>query len=374
MIKVLIAAFFAAPILVYSGGSEAQDTNTNTKSFRDWSVTCNNIRSCAAFSVSPASEGGIVTRPLGVAASVDRGWIVIERDAGPTAIPTILISRPELDHMPELRTASLRLVSADGRLVRAGQFALVIGRDAAMEIPASQNVAFMAAARSATHAIFLSGTNARPAFFVSLSGLVASARSMDAHQGRTGSVNALVDIGQISNARVPFAQDVPTLNARSFSQRINVRPPARLLQKRQADCDDAARFDVTGTNIEAYTLDRTRTLWSVPCGSGAYNTSNRFYIQGPRDVIIAANFIGTGSTDPRDANSLVNSGIDPDRGIITTFNKARGMGDCGIAMTFAWTGQAFVAATRNEMVPCGGITRSFWPSILASRVITNGQR
>ena len=65
---------------------------TDLKTFRDWSVTCNNVKSCMAYSVSSNSEGGIVSRPRGLSEETPPGWMAIERDAGPAALPIISLS------------------------------------------------------------------------------------------------------------------------------------------------------------------------------------------------------------------------------------------------------------------------------------------
>jgi Protein of unknown function (DUF1176) len=279
-----------------------------------------------------------------------------------------LISRPDLDAAALPSRAMIHLVSGNGRGLAGGQFVAITGSNQAIEIPANQVSAFIRVARGASHAILVSGPNARPVFYISLSGLVASGRAMDAQQGRTGTLTALIDMGRRPASTVPPAPAKPVIVAQPFTPRARVAPPAALLRLRQSECDDSERYDPGATNITAYTLDRTRILWSVPCGAGAYNVWNRFYIQKPDRSLTPVSFTGLAPRDETDAYGPVNPSIDPQRGMVTAFSKGRGLGDCGTAETFAWSGQAFVLTSARAMLPCGGIISDFWPSLFTSLV------
>ena len=45
----------------------------------------------------------------------------------------------------------------------------------------------------------------------------------------------------------------------------------------------------------------------------------------------------------------------------TAFAKARGIGDCGAAQTWAWTGQGFTLTQESIMGECGGVPSDLWP-------------
>jgi hypothetical protein len=343
---------------------------TDVKTFRDWSVTCNNVKSCVAYSVSLNSEGGIVTRPRGLSENVTQGWIVIERTAGPASLPVISLSLPDLENEGRQVNGTVRLVTADGRIVPGAQFGVTVGQRGALVIASAQTPAFLRFARRGTHAIFINGATRRADFFVSLSGLVASGRSMDATQGRTNTMSATIDVGSVPNARVPTAPALPIVTAIAFRARTGGATVPVVMRARASDCDDAERFDRGGTNIKSYDLGAGRVLWAVPCGAGAYNTWDRFYIQTNRNQLSQSIFAGAPRSEDDDANSLVNASVDPAKGIIVSYSKGRGLGDCGTAETWAWNGQGFVIASRSEMIPCGGILADFWPSTFASRVVT----
>jgi hypothetical protein len=367
----LIASLAALLVTLLGASAEVQAAPLT---YRDWSVTCNNIKTCMAYSVSSQSEGGLISRPRGLSEDVAQGWMTITRAAGPNAIPSILISKPDMSSDTLPPGTVLRLVTADGRTVAGGQFAVEMNSSDGIEIPASQNASFLRAARLATHAILVQGRNARPIFYFSLSGMVASGRAIDAHQGRTGTLDALIDVGRRPSNSVPSAPVRPVLYATAFARRPAVRPPASVMERRRLQCDDAERLDAGGTNITAYSLDRGRILWSVPCGAGAYNTWNQFYIQPARGPLVMAGFTGKPEGDSDEAIGLINASIDPAKGMITAFSKARGLGDCGSAETYIWNGETFALAELSEMVPCGGIISNFWPSVVTHTILPKTTR
>jgi hypothetical protein len=345
------------------------------QTFRDWSVVCDNVKTCMAFSSSSQSEGGLAKRPLNLRGDVSEGWMTIMRVAGPNTSAQILLSRPDLSRSSLPAGAEIHLVGPNGRLVPRGVFAATLGSLDAIEIAAVLNADFLRVARTASHAILVAGPAKRPVFYVSLSGLVASGRNIDARQGRTGAIDALIDTGRVPASRAPTPPPLPVINAVAFTKRSTITATAEIMRKRQTDCDDAQRFDPGGRGIEAFDLGTGRTLWSVPCGAGAYNTWNRFYLgQARGGALVRANFFRPNPVEGQDDINLTNASIDPTKGIITSFSKARGIGDCGSEETYAWNGTDFVLADSHEMVPCGGIVSGFWPSTYAARVVTTTTR
>jgi hypothetical protein len=344
------------------------------QTFRDWSVVCDNVKTCMAFSTSSQSEGGLAARPRGISADIGEGWMTITRSAGPATSAQILLSRPSLSDLSLAEGSQIHLVGPNGRLVPRGVFAATLGSRNVIEIPAALNGAFLSVARTATHAILVAGAVKRPVFYVSLSGLVASGRSIDAKQGRTGTVGALIDTGRIVESRVPASPSLPSLTAVAFVKRNNATPSAEIMRKRQAECSDSDRFDPGGSGIEAFDLGAGRTLWSIPCGGGAYNSWNRFYISPSRAPLERANFLRHVTVEGHDDINITNAVLDPAKGLIKSFSKSRGPGDCGSDETYAWNGTDFVLAQSREMVPCGGIVSDYWPSVYQSRIITTAPR
>ena len=112
-------------------------------------------------------------------------------------------------------------------------------------------------------------------------------------------------------------------------------------------------------------LDARTELWAVPCGSGAYNVTHNWYLTGPggrdpRPAILAGSE-GPGSDPVMPDNATVNGAYDPKTRTLSAFAKARGIGDCGAAQTWAWTGQDFILTQESIMGECAGVPSDLWP-------------
>jgi hypothetical protein len=53
---------------------------------------------------------------------------------------------------------------------------------------------------------------------------------------------------------------------------------------------------------------------------------------------------------------LTNSGWDAERRMVHEYAKGRGLGDCGVASSYVWTGDIFRLAEQKEMSECRGVT------------------
>ena len=78
--KLLLLSFVLAGLFVMP--VQAQSV---PKDYRDWSVSCSNIKTCTAVSISGLNEMGISARPRGVRAETEMGWLWLELEAGPAA-------------------------------------------------------------------------------------------------------------------------------------------------------------------------------------------------------------------------------------------------------------------------------------------------
>ena len=74
----------------------------------------------------------------------------------------------------------------------------------------------------------------------------------------------------------------------------------------------------------------------------------------PRRIV----FPTTGEPD----DLLVNAAYDPATRVIDSFNKGRGVGDCGYAASWTWTVRGFVQTTSSGMGECWGVPQDYWPT------------
>ncbi|MDB5697552.1 MAG: hypothetical protein JWN69_356 [Alphaproteobacteria bacterium] len=303
------------------------------KTFRDWAVGCDNGLACHATSLMP--DGQIADQPV---------MMSIERGAGARDLPEI---RVRGEGKPG------RLL-ADGRTLRARLRA----DDGDWRIEDGGIAETLAAFRSA-RTISIETDGGRPLGKVSLAGARAALLYIDEAQKRLGTVTALARPGLQPADAVPPPPALPHIvapaasNARGF--RVGEDRIAAL--RKQAGCI-AEPKDQPGYDSEQVVLDDRRTLILLGCGAGAYNFSSIPYIArraGAAIEIGLARFDlapswGEGGGPPM----LVNAGWDAKHGILTSFAKGRGIGDCGVGSDYAWDGTRFRLIRQIEMSECRG--------------------
>jgi len=143
--------------------------------------------------------------------------------------------------------------------------------------------------------------------------------------------------------------------------------PAKVLAVITAMSSDCTHFDAT--KIDAYTFnDPTQngtssgeyTIYQVPCSLAAYNTAERYFLQGPygdvTPVAFATPVVKTVYEDPQEMTrtksisittyssqiSLSNSSFDAQFRSISASHKWRGIGDASEGGTWRFEGGQFV--------------------------------
>lgn len=342
-----------------------------TKDYRDWSVTCSDLKTCTAVSISGLNEMGLSKPPRGVSDKTETGWLWIEIEAGPNATPKILYSGEYLSDAPIAKDGTLRILGQNGRALANGAFVLTSHESGASQVQIADVARFINVARAGQSVVYSPGTGRAVQSFASLSGFVAALRAIEAHQGRTGTGGAWIDRGKQARDRIPPAPKTPRVSAMAFSK-ITSRTtvPKLVMDRRKAECDDSDRLDYGGQGIESFNLGKGRILWAVPCGAGAYNMWSKFYLQTNSNRLDPYRFSSPDpATDEQDAHSLVNVSVEPETGQISAFSKGRGVGDCGSAQTYTWDGTEFVLTSWIEMTACSGLTPDFWPVRIKKEII-----
>jgi hypothetical protein len=361
LLSFVMAGLFVLPV-------QAQSV---PKDYRDWSVSCSNIKTCTAVSISGLNEMGVSSPLRGVPADTEMGWLWLEIEAGATAKPKIIYSAMYHSTQPTPKDANLRIIGRDGRTLKNGAFILTPDDSGASRLPSADVDRFITLANTGRAVLYSSGGSRKVISFASLSGIIAALRAIDVAQGRTGTAVAWVDKGKLGRERVPPAPAVPSIHAVAFTK-LSARTyvPKSVLEIRKAECDDSERYDPGGQGIEGFSLGKGRILWSVPCGAGAYNAWSKFYLQQGNATVVPYPFPGP-ERDAlgEDAHSLVNASIEPEMGQISTFSKGRGIADCGTAETYTWDGMRFVLTKLLEMNACGGLIPDFWPQRIKTEVV-----
>jgi Protein of unknown function (DUF1176) len=303
---------------------------TELRTFQDWTVGCDNGRACHAVALTPEN------------------W--------PDDALTMSVRRgPETGAQPVLAfdlgaDSNAVAVSADGRRLSAR----LIGTEGETRVAPADTAAVIAALRSAGQ-LQLHGPDGKALGVVSLKGASAALLFMDEQQRRVGTATALVRPGTRLPDRLS-PPELPTVVARPLS---SARPPAvsaaavrDLRRKHGCTIDEVGGPDVA----ETAAIGPSETLLLLACGSGAYNVSHVPFVlrRGHGGAQLAAFDVRPGWWAEEGKPMLINGGWDKARGLLTSFAKGRGLGDCGTTSEYAWDGRAFRLVEQAEMEECRG--------------------
>ena len=232
------------------------------KQFKDWTVGCDNLRTCAALGLPPAEEPGAYVKISRTGAADDEPAVSFSTFAADETK-----KRPRLKVLldgsaaPSLPAEPLS-AQQDGNVVTAS-----LSQDDAR--------AFIAALRSAKTLTvqLIEGAAADDATTVSLAGAAAALLYMDAQQNRLGTVTALIRRGDrpalLDSRHAGAADYCRGQNERDQKARSSL--PASFLRKMRV---------CKGDDASAFRLSSTLTLSSVCDQAAAYNFNYRFWIAG----------------------------------------------------------------------------------------------
>ncbi|MBU1348126.1 MAG: DUF1176 domain-containing protein [Alphaproteobacteria bacterium] len=334
----------AAKAATPSGGVIQASGEAGDRTFRDWYAVCDNANTCYAF--GHATEG--------------TGWVRVSIPAGPDAHPSVVVGVWPQGEI--VRPVSARV---DGRTF-AGT---IVADDAADEFPiatiAPADARRLIDAMTQGQAMaIVAGAETVP---ISLSGAAASMLWIDERQGRLDTTTALMRGGPRPASQVPAAPEIPrVVAAPSVSQAgygdqegqtlpasIEALPAAIACRAETAFNPDLQKV------ISSARLNANTVMWSVPCGAGAYNFANAYFTTDPQGANPRRVVFPT-QGEPEDL--LVNAAYDPATRVIDAFNKGRGLGDCGYAGRWTWTGRGFAQKSSSGMSECWGVPSEYWPT------------
>lgn len=337
---------------------------SESRTFRDWYAVCDNGNLCSAYT------GG------------STGWILVQMEPGPEGQPTVRVGMWP-DGGDALKTPVTLIIDGRRHATTAGP------EDTSSAIlPGAEAVAVISEL-AAGRAVSLSSGD--ETIDLPVAGVSASLLWFDERQGRLGTETALIRKGSGPSSTVPAAPDLPAIAAaQAVSQTGFDTPldplnadentasavPSAALEALPAvkQCREGTAFNANIQKaVTASRLNATTELWGIPCESGAYNISYAYYLTGSQGAgPRLANFPGVdGPSFPTgedgDNGWLTNPVYDPATRTLTAFAKARGLGDCGVAQSWTWTGQAFVLNREQVMSDCWGMVSDFWPTTFRSR-------
>lgn len=326
----------------------AQAAPGGVKTVKDWTAVCDNIGDCAAFGFPPNDEASAYLR--------------IQRAAGPDAAPTMTIAYVSDEKQP----------SADWQITLDGQALAGVG---SVHAAGSDDGAQAKIAGAAALALIDAMRNGRSLqiaragqalFTISLAGSAAVLLWVDDQQGRVDTVTALMRKGPKPASSVPPAAATPLIIAAAPVNQAGLPDHApKSLIKGVADCD--AETTASSGDIVAR-LAPGLALWGPVCSTAAYNESSIFFLGDEhgghvRRIV----FPEAPGSSQRNDDILVNAGFDPKTQTLSSFDKGRGIADCGAATSWVWTGKAFALLSETIMPACHGVSSDDWPPLFVGR-------
>lgn len=304
---------------------------TPEKIFGDWAVACDNVKRCEATALLPEEWGGD-----------EPPQVLLRRAAGPGGAITINIA-------PAGNYRGAATIAVDGKGVLD---ATVTANGVDVSGPGAEA---LARRMTAGRALTVQSARGKLLATVSLAGLSATMRYVDAQQGRAGGITAIVARGPKAAVAVPAMAPLPQVPA--------VRPGAgkpaaigRMMLaalSKQGGCDEEPASP--GLKPEALRLDARSTLVLIPCGSGAYNFSSAaFVVTDGRAAPARFDTPPTWGDGDAKVPMLVNADWDPKAARLNSMAKGRGLGDCGGSETWVWDGTRFRMTEALNLDTCRG--------------------
>lgn len=317
-------------ILALLAAAQAAPAPSEVKSFGDWAVACDNLRSCEAASLMADEADESVPQ------------IAITRDGGPAGALAIEVS-PDAEYRGSWRIEVDGKAVLDGKL--AGPSIVVTGAQANQ----------LADAMLKGQTLVLRGGD-KVLSTASLKGISATLRYFDAGQGRAGTVTALVAKGTKPAGAVPAVPAAPRVTfVRPTGKPAAIPASLRASMDKQAQCDAVySGGEGEAPKIEAFALGAGKTLALVPCGSGAYNFSTVPYVVERGKAVVARFDQVPGWTEVEGIATLINADFDPAKAELGSYMKGRGIGDCGRSETYVWDGAMFRLIEARAMGECRG--------------------
>jgi len=334
--------------------AEAEGVAGGTKLFKDWMAACDNVASCAGYTFQGED--------------FDYGdYVVIRRKAGPDEAATIAFVVAASDNETPAGEARFRVV-LDGEPLAAVQ-ELVAKPDETSggwraELRGDRALAFIDAVRNGDDIVLLRGDDQAARF--SLAGLSATLLWFDETQGRLGAASALLRRGSKASPPAPPAPVVtrgPVVSQDGLPRAVS---PAMAATADLQACDvDYAADD----ELSVWRLSPGTLLWAAPCSRGAYNTIFAMLLTDEAGGNVRhAVFPGTPGADKEQSGELMNVRYDPATRVLSNFDKARGLGDCGAQSDWVWTGSGFKLTWQAIMPDCRGVGFEDWPTTWTAEV------
>lgn len=207
---------------------------------------------------------------------------------------------------------------------------------------------------------------------ISLAGLKAALLYIDDRQQRVGNETAWLEKGSVAARNVPPVAALQTLPATEPVTPLGTQERAALLDYASSRLNTRhCSIDPARQEINAWALNDISALVLVNCEAGAWNVISLAW-QVPRGNPDQARALQlTLPFQPQGQNrrlELMNSEFDERTGELSTLEKSRGIGDCGVATRWRFDGQRFRLARYAAEPTCDGWHGpDSWPVLWVTR-------
>ncbi|WP_244187217.1 DUF1176 domain-containing protein [Sphingomonas faeni] len=326
------------PAVVVSATSQskpATDSHTRPKpgelkTFTDWTVGCDNTRLCTLGSLLPEMGGE------------DMITLNLSREPGPVTARGGKISLAlETSNDVEATKRPPASFAVDGKRI------------------ALHDAATLAAAIANAQSLKILDAKGGTLATLSLKGAAAALRYIDAQQGRAGSIDAIVAKGPApSSAPIPSLPIITAIAPSGTPAKLSGAQVATMRKRATCGLDSFSHgADESITTPETYALGGGKSLVILPCSTGAYNLiSALFIVDGtkitPAQLDARSGFEATGADTGTSVKSVINGEFKD--GVLTSYAKGRGLGDCGSRQSFVWDATRFRLSEQADMSECRG--------------------
>jgi invasion protein IalB len=327
--------------------------------YSDWQVSCDNLNHCVARNSQDGQELVMkISREAGPegksSVSIDYQRNSDEQNADAPIASRLQMNGKTLSFNHREWDVSKKHLSTNNRLV-VNDFIAAIREGSAISLAGKADPA----------------QPVKPE--ISLKGIKAALLAIDAQQGRVGTRTAWINRGAKPANTVPPIPATPVLSRFSEPQALTESEISAITQNAATTIENNdCSLDPSEREVHIFALSSDKALMTVNCDMGAYNLFALGFLvnrQAPykmEDLALNMPFkLGEDDESPE----LINADFDPKTGILSTYDKGRGVGDCGVSSRWVFDGKAFRLAAFASEPSCDGYSSGGeWPVLWVTQV------
>jgi len=313
-----------------TGAYPRSDLPSTKFSHKDWELACDNTRTCRAAGYHQEDDGPNAT-------------ILLTRAAGPNQPIKVELQLADDERRPAPDQLTMSINGRTLGVVRTDP------KSSILTLTDAQVRALLPALLKDGH---IAWTGKGTTWTISTAGANAVLLKMDEFQGRLDTPGALVRQGSKPESNVLPPLPVPDIQAGPVSQDKNpiklVAAQTRELKAalrrtlKEGDCELLESASDTAGELEARPFTKDKLLVSHTCWIAAYNTGDGYWVVNAKP--------------PYSPVLVTTSATDYDDGVISAFQKGRGIADCVATATWTWDGRAFAQTSDTTTGMCRQIT------------------